>query len=565
MRQYINSSLAIYSHLSTKEINMYRSSNPDLLFYDVMKQRTGITTKWWCCHRGEIPRDFDRFTVFVTHRCNLFCEYCNGPHMKETQISSSRRKEMLHSDLTVESYARLLEDATADGAVIRHVHFTGGEPTLNKGLPRMVEITTGKNFLSSITTNGTTDPAIYRQLIECGLTEVRVSFDSYDAQKFDASVRTKGAFEKVLRGIQEIVQLRDEERKKVFLVLNACVSHTNLTEIEKTLRFLLSLNPNDVKFLVIVQDREYVSAHRDDALRIRLQALLADYPKERFPLLRIKIGQMFDKDMVGLRDNQAQCLMEHCFLPLMERTLDGKYYYPCSIYTRYGDPIGRIEESITEQQRKTEEFVANHDCRKDPICVVNCVNCCKRFNVSVNKDLKQFAGILEVENVSLLEVKRVRSVITSINWRDQPQRRFLIIKPHGMAHRDKVLVALNEMGLSVVSVQTIKEWGEVFTTLFYGLTRPKNMLESTLTHSRAASRVERGSAEVWYLPDDLSFDQLGKAKRIIRDKIPSQVFIVKPVGTQYQERLFHLNAVHTPASNEEAKRQLAVIAYWQQK
>ena len=540
---------------------MHRSPNPDLLFHDEMKQRTDIITNWWLCHRGEVPHDFDRFTVFVTHRCNLFCKYCTGPHMKGTQIPLLRRKEMLHSDLTVESYSKLLEDATAGGAVIRHTHFTGGEPTLNKGLFRMVEKTTEKNFLSSITTNGTADPTIYQRLVECGLTEVRISLDSYDAQKFDTSVGIKGAFEKTLRGIREIVRLRDDEGKKVFLVLNACIGHTNLVETEKILRFLLDLNPDDVKFLVIVQDREYVNVHRDDALKARLEALLVNYPVDHFPLLRIKIGQMFVRDTVGLKDNETQCLMKHCFIPLIERTLDGKYYYPCSIYTRYGNPIGCIEESMAEQQRKTEEFVDGHDCRNDPICLTNCVNCCKRFNNGVNRDLQKLTGILEAKHVSSPEVEKVTTIMATINWSDQFPKRFLIVKPHGMAHKDRVLAILNEMNIPVVSTKIIEEWGEVFTTLFYGLTRPEKV-ESTLTHSRAVSQVERGSAEVWYLSDDLSFDRLGEAKRKIRDKIPGGVFIVKTVGTQHQERIFHLNAVHTPSSDEEAKRELAVIDYW---
>ena len=78
-------------------------------------------------------------------------------------------------------------------------------------------LTTRKNFLSSVTTNGTANPIIYQQLVECGLTEVRISFDSYDAQKFDGSVGVRGAFKKTLRGIQEIVRLRDKEGKKPHL------------------------------------------------------------------------------------------------------------------------------------------------------------------------------------------------------------------------------------------------------------------------------------------------------------------------------------------------------------
>jgi len=528
-----------------------------------MNQRVSITTNWWYCHQDEVPHDFDRFTVFTTHRCNLFCQYCTGPHRKESLIPLERRKEMLSSDLSIGIYSRLLEELVASGAVIRHAHFTGGEPTLNKDLYRMVDFTTNMNFLSSITTNGTADPAIYRQLIECGLTEVRISLDSYNAQQFDTSVGVRGAFERTLRGIREIVRLRDEERKRVFLVINACVTQTNLAEVEKTLRFLLDLKPDDIKFLVVVQDREYVSVHRDDSLKARLQTLVADYPPESFPLLRIKIGQMFDQNAVGLRDNETQQIMEHCFLPLMERTLDGKYYYPCSIYARYGDPIGHVTDSMTEQQQKTVAFVDNHDCRQDPICLANCVNCCRRFNIGVNNNIRKYAGLLETEIVSPVEAEKVKTIIASIDWTNQPSRRFLIVKPYGMTHRQDVLDILSELNIPVISRELISGWGEVFATLFYGLMRPDH-IESILTHSRAAGQVEKGNAEVWYFANDLPFDKLGEAKRKIRDRIPGLIYIVRQVGSYQRERVFRLNAVHTPTSEEETKRQLAVISYWQQ-
>ena len=542
----------------------YRSNNPDLLFFDIMRQRTEITTRWWSENRGEVPQFFDRFTVFVTHRCNLFCAYCTGPHKKETLIPQVRRNEMLRSDLSFKSFSRLLADVANGNAKIRHVHFTGGEPTLNKALPKMVELTTANKFLSSITTNGTADPALYRELVECGLTEIRVSLDSCDAQKFDALVKVKGAFAKTLCGIKEIVRLRDQEKKNVFLVINSCVGQVNLDDAERTLRFLLDLNPDDVKFLVIVQDREYVSDHKDDALKLKLLAMLNDYPKDRFPLLRTKISQMFDKDAIGLKDEQTQCVMEHCFLPLMERTLDARYYYPCSIYARYGNPIGRIAESLIEQQKKTEEFVANHDCRKDSICLANCVNCCKRFNINVNSDLKNFVGLIEADDVLNSEVEKIKTMADAINKGSLEPKKFLIVKPSGMAHKDRILDILHDLQIPVLSVEKINKWDLAFASLFYGLANAENA-KSSLTHSKGASTIEKGAAEVWHLPDDLTYEKLGEAKKRIREKILGRVYIVKPKNTLNQERLFRLNAVHTPDSDEEAKQQLLVIAYFQNK
>ena len=123
----------------------FRSKNPDLLIPEVMDERIKRTADFWG-YRVDVLNSLDRMTVFVTHRCNLFCKYCNGPHMTLRKRDTLRKKEMLRNDLSVSAFKQLLEQAKKS-AKLRHIHFTGGEPTLNKDLPAFVEMATAQGIL----------------------------------------------------------------------------------------------------------------------------------------------------------------------------------------------------------------------------------------------------------------------------------------------------------------------------------------------------------------------------------------------------------------------------------
>ncbi len=328
-----------------------RSKNPDLLFPDIMEERIKRIRNLWHWPVGSL-KDVDRMTVFVTHRCNLFCRYCNGPHVSLQQGNSFRKRIMLHSDLSLKSFRQMLFEALAI-ARIRHIHFTGGEPTLNPDLPRFIELSSNHDIPASITTNGVASPELYEELINKGLTEIRVSLDSCSIEDFDGITGVQGSFDRVVESIRRIVKLRDEG-KDIFLVINACVDNGNHERLEDTLDFLLNLDADDIKFLTVAEDKEEVCKGADPTLIDRLNRHIKHIHEGKFPLLRTKIQNLLNPIASGLQDLQAQILMKHCFIPLTERTFDATHYYPCSIYVRYyGEPLGRITDSFSQQQETT--------------------------------------------------------------------------------------------------------------------------------------------------------------------------------------------------------------------
>ena len=520
------------------------SSNPDLLLPDVMNERVKRVSDFWGFRVGELNRT-DRITAIITHRCNLRCVYCNGPHLTLNHGDTERKKTMLKSDMTLAQFAALLTEAQQQ-APIKHIHFTGGEPTLNADLPAMIALAGRHKILTSITTNGTADLRLYNELVESGLTEVRVSLDSSNPGNFDEIVGVKDTFDKVIRTLIGLAWLRDGRKKDLFIVINACVGQMNLAQIEKIVRFLIGLNPNDVKLLVIAEDKNFILRARNEETLARLRGELQKYPEDQFILLRTKLENLFNPIATGLVDKHTQQTMKHCFVPMTERTVDSRHYFPCSIYVRYyGEPIGPLTDSFAQQQKQIMEFVRRHDCRQDPICREHCTNCCKVFNVRTNSDLviNENQTFFVTSHASAAEKENLRQrVLALIQQGELSDRPFLIIKPHGQKWRREILARLKNHDLTVESVERLNRWEDCALYL-YAWPLDDEELQFTLALDRAFQVFERGPADILRFKQSPAAAELLQIKHDLRETFPTARI---PIMIARQKRTIRLNAVHTP-------------------
>lgn len=141
-------------------------------------------------------RTIDYLRISLTDRCNLRCLYC----MPEHGI-----KLLPHeSILTLEEVSRAIECAAELG--IKHIRFTGGEPTVRKGLVGLVERTANTPGIESValTTNATLLPGMANDLKAAGLSRVNISLDTLNAQQYRKITR-KGNLEDALAGVQAAV------------------------------------------------------------------------------------------------------------------------------------------------------------------------------------------------------------------------------------------------------------------------------------------------------------------------------------------------------------------------
>jgi cyclic pyranopterin phosphate synthase len=150
-------------------------------------------------HARSLPVLADRFArrieylrVSLTDRCNYRCTYC----MPEEGVQLVPRADVL----TFEELERLLGVFARLG--VRRVRLTGGEPTVRKDMVDLVGRLAGVPGIEELamTTNGHLLPDLAAPLRAAGLSEVNVSIDTLDRDRFRALTR-RGDLDRVVAGI----------------------------------------------------------------------------------------------------------------------------------------------------------------------------------------------------------------------------------------------------------------------------------------------------------------------------------------------------------------------------
>ena len=138
-------------------------------------------------------RQIDYLRISLTDRCNLRCIYC----MPEQGVKSIPHESIL----TLEEVHKAIECASQLG--IRHIRFTGGEPTVRKGLLGLVERTAQTPGIESValTTNAILLPDMAADLKAAGLSRVNISLDTLDADQYRFITR-RGNLDDALKGIE---------------------------------------------------------------------------------------------------------------------------------------------------------------------------------------------------------------------------------------------------------------------------------------------------------------------------------------------------------------------------
>lgn len=133
----------------------------------------------------------------LTDRCNLRCLYC----MPAEGLDWIPSAAVMQDDEIV----TLLRDVFLPLGVTK-VRLTGGEPTLRKGLPALVERLAALPGLSdlSMTTNGIFLSKLAAPLASAGLKRINVSVDSLKPHRFSAITRG-GDLSKVLAGVDAAI------------------------------------------------------------------------------------------------------------------------------------------------------------------------------------------------------------------------------------------------------------------------------------------------------------------------------------------------------------------------
>jgi Radical SAM superfamily/Iron-sulfur cluster-binding domain/4Fe-4S single cluster domain len=104
--------------------------------------------------------------LYVTFRCNLTCSWCVNPPLPEGLSLDDYEAD-------VDSVSRLLDHPFFKS--VAHINLTGGEPLMNKHIGEIIRLIRRRGFLVGIVTNGTLLENKVDELLEAGISDIRVS------------------------------------------------------------------------------------------------------------------------------------------------------------------------------------------------------------------------------------------------------------------------------------------------------------------------------------------------------------------------------------------------------
>lgn len=144
---------------------------------------------------GECAPALDFVWLELTNRCNLQCIHCyaeSGPTAGKTDA------------LTENDYLNLIEQIYNLGC--RRIQFIGGEPTLNRSLPKLIEAAFFKGFeFIEVFTNLTRLPDELLDVFCRFEVAIATSFYSHNPKTHDAITNQQGSFERTTRNMRKIM------------------------------------------------------------------------------------------------------------------------------------------------------------------------------------------------------------------------------------------------------------------------------------------------------------------------------------------------------------------------
>lgn len=142
-------------------------------------------------------RRFYYLRLSVTDVCNFRCNYC---------LPEGYQGRPDQAFLSPAELAKAARGFAAMGT--QKIRLTGGEPSLRKDLPEIIERISGIEGIQTlaVTTNGYKLPNHIHQWVQAGLTQLNVSIDSLDADEFQ-HITGHNRLPEILDGIREAKSL----------------------------------------------------------------------------------------------------------------------------------------------------------------------------------------------------------------------------------------------------------------------------------------------------------------------------------------------------------------------
>jgi MoaA/NifB/PqqE/SkfB family radical SAM enzyme len=290
--------------------------------------------------------DLSRCELILTDRCNFKCPYCRGV------------KNEYHGDLPLHLAANVVRAWVSRG--LKNIRFSGGEPTLYKGLPMLISMAKKSCKHIALSTNGSAPFDQYEQLIDAGVNDFSISLDACCA---DTMHKMSGGIDKFSQITDNILKLS----KKTYTTVGIVLTHDNSHEVEAIIKLAVSLHVKDIRVIPAAQWKYSL-----DPFDVE-QDVLDKYPILKYRYNNLKNGQ----SVRGLSENDNH----RCPLVLDDMAVIGRHHYPCIIYLReQGNPLGQMSAGMDGVRKTRARWAKSHDVYADDICRNNCLDVCRDFN-----------------------------------------------------------------------------------------------------------------------------------------------------------------------------------------
>ncbi len=174
-------------------------------------------------------------SILLGYRCNNNCRFCYCGDKKETV-----------PPLSTEEAKTKIELGRKQGSTI--VDFLGGEPTIRKDLPELIEFAKKTGYRSvSITTNGRMlSDRNYAEKLACsGLTQVIFSVHGHTPKLHDFLTQTEGSFEQLEQGMKNL----KEANPKIYYCTNTVILKPNIKHLPEIAAKCIELGANGMEFI----------------------------------------------------------------------------------------------------------------------------------------------------------------------------------------------------------------------------------------------------------------------------------------------------------------------------
>jgi len=208
----------------------------------------------------DLPAPY-RMDLALTYECNNDCGHCYNED-----------ERMQKKGLSVEQWQKVIDRLWDVG--IPHIVFTGGEPTLFKGLRDLVIHSEDHGQITGMITNGRNlrKKGYLKDLVKVGLDHVQITVLSHKESVHDKLAGCEGAWKETIEGLK--VALNED----LYVNTNTTIMRSNAADMEDTARFLIGLGVKNIAFNAIIRsgkgvNTEALTCEELEPLVVKLKAI----------------------------------------------------------------------------------------------------------------------------------------------------------------------------------------------------------------------------------------------------------------------------------------------------